>query len=213
MKLKIILFNLVITTILFGCDSRNTTDTGTSVENDEFSGNTEDREQLYNKENDFVKTATEKNLKEIRAGEIAQNKAQSGEVKEFAQTLVTDHKDANQQLQRIAQQLGQQNPESQQRNQPNQQNQREVQGQQQTMSTDLNNDREIKKLEDANSKDFDKEFLDLMVKDHEDAIDDFEDAQKDVQDQQLRSWIDKTLPVLRKHLETAKRLQGQQKTS
>jgi putative membrane protein len=198
MKLKMILFSLPIAALFFSCDGRNTGGSGESGDNELLSGN---NEWDSSERNEFIKKARQTNLTEIRAGEIAQNKAQSAEVKQFGQTLVTDHRNANQQLERAVQQQGQQN----------QQNQQNSQNQQQPMSNELDDEHrnKIQKLQETSNQEFDKQFLDMMVKDHEKTISDFEDAKENA-DQQLSSYIDNTLPVLRKHLETAKRLQGQQ---
>lgn len=190
MKLKMILFNLSIAVLLFSCDGRQTGDTGQAT--DDLTGDTEwDNDER----NEFIKKARQTNLTEIRAGETAQNKAQSEDVKQFGQTLVNDHRNANQQLERVTQQQGQQ-------------------GQQQTRTDELDDEhkKKIKDLREADPQEFDKEFLDQMVEDHEKTIDEFEDAREKA-DQQLRSYIDNTLPVLRKHLERAKSLKDQQENS
>lgn len=54
----------------------------------------------------FVQEAAVDGLKEVRLGELALQKAQNAEIKEFAQRLVRDHTQANQQLTQIAQSLG-----------------------------------------------------------------------------------------------------------
>lgn len=191
MKLKMILFNLTIAVLFFSCDGKNTRDAGESADNDEFSGNMENRDNNnkwdQERRNDFVKKAALINMTEIRAGEIAQNKGQSQEIKNYGQTLVNDHKKANQELKNIAQ------------NQNIPQN------------LDEDHREKIQELQEASNNEFDRKFLDMMVEGHEDAIDKFEDAQKNLSgQQQLKSWVDNTLPVLRRHLEKAKQLKDQQ---
>lgn len=194
MKMKMILFNLALAALLFSCDGKNNRGSGESSENGLLSG---DNKWSNNERKDFIKKARQTNLTEIRAGEIAQNKAQSAEVKQFGETLVTDHRNANQQLERITRQQ-----------QQGQQNQQEDQNQQQNTLDDKHKQK-IDNLREIKNQKFDQEFLDMMVEDHEKTIDDFE-KEKENADQQLRSYIDNTLPVLRKHLETAKRLKDQQ---
>jgi putative membrane protein len=55
---------------------------------------------------------------------------------------------------------------------------------------------------------WDKEWADDMVSEHEKAVKDFEDAQDDVEDAELKSMIADALPTLREHLESAKKLQA-----
>jgi putative membrane protein len=62
-------------------------------------------------------------------------------------------------------------------------------------------------LDDLNKKsgkDYDKSFMKMMVSDHQKVIDAFEKASKDAKDADVKSWVDKTLPTLRKHLDSAK---------
>jgi putative membrane protein len=64
--------------------------------------------------------------------------------------------------------------------------------------------KKVKEFQDLQGEDFDKKYMDFMVKDHKEDVSEFEKAQKNVTSQNdLKSWIDNTLPVLRKHLETA----------
>lgn len=46
---------------------------------------------------DFVDAATEAGIAEVVTGNLAQEKSQSADIKQFAQQMVTDHTKANQQ--------------------------------------------------------------------------------------------------------------------
>lgn len=59
--------------------------------------------------------------------------------------------------------------------------------------------------------DWDKDWADKMVDDHEKTIRLFEDAENDVDDPELKTLITKSLPTLRHHLEMAKKLQDKMK--
>jgi putative membrane protein len=52
--------------------------------------------------------------------------------------------------------------------------------------------------------DFDKSYIEDMVKYHEKDIKLFEDASKNLKDTELKAFVDKTLPTLRNHLDHAK---------
>lgn len=54
------------------------------------------------------------------------------------------------------------------------------------------------------AKDFDKDFLDMMVKGHEKTIQLFEHASKDVNNAEVKTLIDNALPQLNKHLDSAR---------
>jgi putative membrane protein len=64
------------------------------------------------------------------------------------------------------------------------------------------------KIDDAN---FDKDYMDQMVKDHEKDIKEFEEEAKDGSDADVKAWANQTLPTLKKHLELAKEIQGKLK--
>ena len=55
-------------------------------------------------------------------------------------------------------------------------------------------------LSSKNGADFDKAYIKQMVEDHKKTIRLFENAQQDVQDNDIRAFAVKTLPVLRSHL-------------
>ena len=49
--------------------------------------------------------------------------------------------------------------------------------------------------------DFDKEYVNMMISGHKDAIDKFEKASTDAADSEIRSWAASMLTVLRQHLD------------
>ena len=65
----------------------------------------------------------------------------------------------------------------------------------------------IDDLSQKTAKDFDKDYIDMMVKDHKDDIDLFEDAVKNSSDSTFKNFAAKTLPTLYKHLGAAKAIQ------
>ena len=67
---------------------------------------------------------------------------------------------------------------------------------------------EMRKLQGLTGTDFDREFVSQAVKHHEKDVRDFDQASKQCEDQELKSWINKTLPTLREHLQTAQSLQA-----
>jgi predicted outer membrane protein len=56
------------------------------------------------------------------------------------------------------------------------------------------------KIDTINGTDFDKEYLAIMVKDHEKNIAAFEEEAKDGEDADVKAWAEKTLPTLKEHL-------------
>lgn len=130
---------------------------------------------------DFVVNAVAANYSEIRLAELAKQKATMQKTKDFADTLISDHTRANSEIRALALSKNISVPSG-----PNQ---------------DALN--EYDKLNGMQGDQFDKEFADYMVKDHQKAIDMFQHAVDHVQDGEIRDWAQKTLPVLRHHLQMA----------
>ena len=60
------------------------------------------------------------------------------------------------------------------------------------------------KLQDKTGADFDKAFAEHAIKDHEKDITKFQKALQNTKDADLRAFIEKSLPVLRQHLQMAR---------
>lgn len=133
----------------------------------------------------FLKKAIEGDNSEITVGQLAQQRAQSQDVKNFAATLVQDHQQAKQQAVALAQQMGvtpteQTTPEAK----------------------DM-----MRKLESLNGEAFDRQFVMGMVKDHKKDIREFQQEAKGKGE--VAQLAAQTLPTLQKHLDIAERLQQQ----
>ncbi len=61
------------------------------------------------------------------------------------------------------------------------------------------------RLPKLSESDFDREYLDLVQEDHRQDIAEFEKAVRELQDADLKRFAEKTLPVLRRHLELVKK--------
>ncbi|HEY7544554.1 MAG TPA: DUF4142 domain-containing protein, partial [Blastocatellia bacterium] len=62
----------------------------------------------------------------------------------------------------------------------------------------------VDKMSKLSGAEFDREYMSLMVKDHEKAVALFEKESKDGKDQELKTWAGNTLPTLREHLQMAR---------
>jgi putative membrane protein len=148
----------------------------------------QNEEQLDNKADDdadFAVEAADLGLMEVQLSTTALTKASNPQVKQFAQMMVDDHTKANNELKALAQQKNI------------------------TLPTVVGNEN-ARKLENFNDKtgvDFDKEYMDQMVKDHKEAIDEFEDAAEDGNDPEIKSWASSKITALRHHLQEAERIQ------
>lgn len=129
----------------------------------------------------FVMQAASGGLAEVQLGGIAANKAANAEVKQFAQRMVQDHGKANDQLKSLAAQRNLKLPAE-----PDAEARDQVQ--------------KLSKLEGAN---FDREYMQYMVEDHERDVRKFQQEAEQGQDAGLKSFAQQTLPILQQHLELA----------
>jgi putative membrane protein len=129
----------------------------------------------------FVTRASNDGLFEVQLGQLAQQKGSSQEVKNLGQMMVTDHQKANQQLQQLAQSKN--IPVSTTPDQA-------VQGR-------------LQKLQGLSGTEFDRAFLEQVVKDHRRDIAAFEKQSKHGTDADVKSFATNTLPTLRQHLQMA----------
>jgi putative membrane protein len=131
---------------------------------------------------EFMVKVADVGMTEVQLGQLAQNKGMNQRVKDFGAMMVKDHTAAGDELKNLALQKNV------------------------TLPSTVGNDHQ-KKIDDLNKKngkDFDKDYMDAMVSGHESTVKDFEKASKDTKDADVKSWIDKTLPTLRMHLDSAK---------
>jgi len=130
----------------------------------------------------FLREMAQGNLAEVQAGKMAASKASSSEVKKFAQHMVDDHSKALSENRALAKSKGVQLPSA-----PAKKHQDAA-----------------KKLEQASGAEFDKAFMQQMVKDHEEALKLHQSAAKSAKDKELKAAAEKAVPVIEKHLEMAK---------
>jgi putative membrane protein len=137
------------------------------------------------KDANFVTDIQDINLAEQNLSQLAESRATNKEVKELGAMMQSAHKKAYDELASLAAKKNISVPSA--------------------MSKSAKDDYD--KLNDKAGKDFDKEYADMMVKGHKDAIDKFEKATKDLTDPDLQAWAANTLPELRKHLDHAMNVQ------
>lgn len=140
---------------------------------------------LTDKDATFVKKAASIGAEEVEAGKLAADQAENSEVKGFAEQMVTDHGQNNDELKGVVEKKGITLPG-------------EPQGAQKT---------ELASLKAKKGAAFDKAYAAAMVKGHQSAIQLFTTASKSAKDPEVKSYAEKTLPALKHHLEMAQSLQ------
>lgn len=133
----------------------------------------------------FVADQLEDGDREVRLGRLAEEKGSDAAVRAFGAMMVEHHTMAGTELKRVADRHG--------------------------IAADADdrgeNDRDFERLSALSGAAFDRAYLDAMIDDHEDAIDEIEDKAGDNDEHaDVKAWADKTLPTVRDHLERAKSL-------
>lgn len=125
-------------------------------------------------------------MTEVELSKLAQTKATSQRVKDFANMMVADHTKANDQLKQLAATKNI------------------------TLPAGLSNDSQdnLDKLNKKSGSDFDKAYVDMMLDDHKKAVDKFQKASNDLKDPDLKNFVAQTLPTLQMHLDSIKAIAG-----
>jgi putative membrane protein len=126
----------------------------------------------------FVEKAASGGMAEVKLGQLAVDKGTSPTVKEFGKRMVDDHGKANDELKAIASK----------KNFP--------------LPTDVDTEAKATydKLAKLSGSDFDKAYIDAMVKDHDADVKEFKkEASTGGVDPDLKAWAQKTLNVIQEH--------------
>lgn len=137
---------------------------------------------------DFVDEQLSKGEKEILLGRLAQQRGGSAEVRAFGEMMVADHTKAGGELKQIASRHNVSLPAD---------------------DKDAHDDAH-ERLSKLSGAQFDRAYMDMMVNDHDDAVDDVrKKTESDKDHGDLRQWAVKALPVMEKHLERARQVRQQ----
>lgn len=134
------------------------------------------------KDSEFAVNAADAGMLEVELGKLAATNASNAQVKAFAQGMVTDHSQANEELKSLAA------------------------GKNITLPATLSEDKQ-KTVNDMAAKkgaDFDKAYADMMVSDHEKVVDMFQKEADNGKDMDVKGWAAGKVPTLQHHLEMAK---------
>lgn len=135
----------------------------------------------------FVEDAAIGGMAEVQFGQLATQRAQHQAVRDFGNTMVSDHTPVNQRLMTIAATLGITPPDK----------------------LDFMHRRTSKKLSKAEGREFDEDYIKSQVKDHEKMIELMEDQIKEGQNPDLKQLATDVLPKLREHLQMAQSIERQ----
>lgn len=177
-KSKILLATLFIVAMmgLQSCDDSKTEDTKDVAEEH---NNAKFEDNKNEKDAQFLVDAAVIHRQEISLGKLAQQKGTTNHVKELGKMMEVDHTKALAELTTMAKTKNISLP---------------------TAQTDNGQDA-YNKLNQKSGNDFGKEFSNMMVDGHKDAIALFEKASTDCSDLEIKAWAASLLSALRTHLD------------
>ena len=135
---------------------------------------------------DWAAKVANANMTEIELSKVAQDKATSQRLKDFASMMVTDHTKAGDQLKQLAATKNITLPAN-------------LDGKSQDKLDNLNK---------KSGKDFDKAYTDEMLDDHKDAVYAFQKGSDNLKDADLKSFATQTLPTIQMHRDSIKAIAG-----
>jgi putative membrane protein len=130
---------------------------------------------------EFATQAAQSSIAEVARAQMALQKASNEEVKQYAQKIIDDHTNANNQLKDLAAQKGM------------------------TLPTEISAEHKAiaDRLSGLSGAGFDSEYMTVEVRDHEKAVDLFQNEAQNGADQELKSWAGTMTPHLQAHQQTA----------
>jgi putative membrane protein len=138
-------------------------------------------------ERTFLREAGYADLAEVQLGQLAEQRASSPEVKQFAERMVNDHTKNDDQLKQVAQQ------------------------ERVTLPDKLSPKAEATKarLEKLSGKEFDHAYMLDMVRDHTTDVAKFKAESQENVSPAVKNYVDQTLPTLESHLKEARSVEPQ----
>ncbi len=136
---------------------------------------------------DFVSQAAASNQFEIQSSQIAQQKSQNDQVKQFAQRMIQDHTAAGDRLRSTVQ---------------------GIQGVTMPSNLDQRHQQMVQMLQNASGAGFDRNYVQMQVSGHRDTANLFERYAQNGDNEQLKQFAQQTLPTLRQHLQSIEQIQN-----
>ncbi len=130
-----------------------------------------------NRDSEFAHKAAAGGMAEVKLSKLAAEKSDSPEVKTFARKMVADHTAANLELKKLASQKSMALP----------------------TTIDAEHQRAYDKLVSLSGDDFDKQYMKAMTDDHDKTIKLFKDETQNGKDDDLKQFAIRTLPIIEKH--------------
>ncbi|MEP6616465.1 MAG: DUF4142 domain-containing protein [Ginsengibacter sp.] len=133
----------------------------------------------------FVMKAADGGMMEVELGKIAQEKSKNPRVKNYADMIVADHTQANDDLKSTV-------------------------GSRATLPATMSaeHQKHVAMMKNKSGTDFDKSYISMMIDDHKTDIAEFKKASANLKDASIKGFANDKLPVLQKHLDSAQAIHG-----
>jgi putative membrane protein len=170
------------------CNNANKSQTDT-VEAAKDSNENNNKMAVKEDDSEFMVKAANGGMMEVEMGKLAQTKGHSKAVKDFGTRMVNDHSKAGDELKALAA------------------------SKKVTLPASLDQDAQdhLTNMGKKSGADFDKDYVDMMVDDHDKDVKMFEDEEKDAKDPDVKAWVSKTLPTLKDHQQSIKAIKDKMK--
>ena len=133
----------------------------------------------------FAAKATMSNMLEIETSRMALERTKQAAIRDYAQTMIADHTKASQELDAILKEANANAPVS---------------------KLDATHQQDADRLKKADAARFDREYVAVQVKAHEEAVALFRTYAQSGTDAKLKAFAQKMLPDLERHAAMAKKL-------
>jgi putative membrane protein len=143
---------------------------------------------LSTADKDFILAAAQGGMTEVKLGEMAAQKGKREDVKAFGQMMVKDHTGINDGLKALAALKGVTLPEH----------------------LDAKHQGQLDKMTALTDSEFDQAYIKGMIKDHKMDVREFKAESSETQDADIKSFLDKSIPVVDGHLQRINALKKSQ---
>ena len=143
------------------------------------------RSQTRIGDEEFAKKAAQGGMAEVKLGQLAEEKAQSPEVKKFGKRMVEDHTKASDELKQAAMKDNINLPSE----------------------PDPKDEAKYEQLSKLSGTEFDKAYAREMVRDHEKDVSEFRREATGGQKPEIKKFAAETLPTLQSHLKEARQME------
>jgi putative membrane protein len=135
----------------------------------------------------FISEVDASNAAELRLGRLAQTRATDSVVKGFAQKMVTDHSEMQREWFAVSARNGLPF----------------------TGNLSPRHQEQVTRLERLSGTEFDRAYMSAMVQNHQENVNAFQNRGRAAQSSEVRSLVDRGLPLLQEHLTLARQVAGQ----